>query len=64
MHFNNNFSRELDVLWRNCYTLDGAQIGILEKSNQVSLGWMSFGVIVTRLVWMAHKLVSSKSPTK
>ena len=26
--------------------------------------WMSLGMMVTRLAWMAHKLVSSKSPTK
>ena len=26
--------------------------------------WMSFGMMVTRLAWMAHKLVSSKRPTK
>jgi hypothetical protein len=26
--------------------------------------WMSFGIIVTRLAWMAHKLVSSNRPTK
>ena len=25
---------------------------------------MSLGMIVTRLAWMAHKLVSSKSPTR
>jgi len=26
--------------------------------------WTSLGMIVTRLAWMAHKLVSSKSPTR
>jgi len=26
--------------------------------------WMSFGMMVTRLAWMAHKLVSSKRPTR
>jgi len=26
--------------------------------------WMSFGMIVTRFAWIAHKLVSSKRPTK
>jgi hypothetical protein len=26
--------------------------------------WMSFGMMVTRLAWMAHRLVSSKRPTK
>ena len=26
--------------------------------------WMSFGMMVTRLAWMAHKFVSSKSPTR
>ena len=26
--------------------------------------WMSLGMMVTRLAWMAHKLVSSKRPTK
>ena len=26
--------------------------------------WMSLGMIVTRLAWMAHKLVSSNKPTK
>ena len=26
--------------------------------------WMSFGMMVTRLAWMAAKLVSSKSPTR
>ena len=25
---------------------------------------MSFGIMVTRLAWMAHRLVSSKRPTK
>ena len=25
---------------------------------------MSFGIMETRLAWMAHKLVSSKSPTR
>ncbi|KAJ1452428.1 hypothetical protein M885DRAFT_526985 [Pelagophyceae sp. CCMP2097] len=26
--------------------------------------WMSLGMMVTRLAWMAHKLVSSKRPTR
>merc|ERR1711902_220527 len=26
--------------------------------------WMSLGMMVTRLAWMAHKLVSSNSPTR
>ena len=26
--------------------------------------WMSLGMMVTRLAWMAHRLVSSKRPTK
>ena len=26
--------------------------------------WMSFGMMVTRLAWIAHKLVSSNSPTR
>ncbi|KAF2925317.1 hypothetical protein DAI22_06g043200 [Oryza sativa Japonica Group] len=26
--------------------------------------WMSLGMMVTRLAWMAHRLVSSKSPTR
>jgi len=26
--------------------------------------WTSFGMMVTRLAWMAHKLVSSKRPTR
>ena len=26
--------------------------------------WMSLGMMVTRLAWMAAKLVSSKSPTR
>ena len=26
--------------------------------------WMSFGIIVTRLAWIAHKLVSSNRPTR
>jgi len=26
--------------------------------------WMSLGMMVTRLAWMAHKLVSSNNPTK
>ena len=26
--------------------------------------WMSFGIMVTRLAWIAHKFVSSKRPTK
>ena len=26
--------------------------------------WMSFGIMVTRLAWMAHKLVSSNRPTR
>ena len=26
--------------------------------------WMSLGMIVTRLAWMAHRLVSSKRPTR
>ena len=26
--------------------------------------WMSLGMIITRRVWMAHKLVSSNSPTR
>ena len=26
--------------------------------------WMSLGMMVTRLAWMAQRLVSSKSPTR
>ena len=26
--------------------------------------WISFGIIVTRLAWIAHRLVSSKRPTR
>ena len=26
--------------------------------------WMSLGMMVTRLAWMAHRLVSSKRPTR
>ena len=26
--------------------------------------WMSLGMMVTRLAWIAHRLVSSKSPTR
>ena len=28
------------------------------------MSWISFGIIVTHLAWMAHKFVSSKSPTR
>lgn len=35
------------------------------RSPRIRLAsWMSFGMMVTRLAWIAHKLVSSNSPTK
>lgn len=38
---------------------------IYARSPRILLAnWMSLGMIVTLLAWIAHKLVSSKSPTK
>ena len=38
---------------------------IYERSPRMRrASWMSLGMMVTRLAWMAHKLVSSKRPTR
>lgn len=35
------------------------------RSPRIRLAsWMSFGMIVTRLAWIAHRLVSSNNPTR
>ena len=35
------------------------------RSPRIRLAsWMSFGMMVTRLAWMAQRLVSSNSPTR
>jgi len=35
------------------------------RSPRIRLAnWISLGMMVTRLAWMAHKLVSSKRPTR
>ena len=47
--------RNVCVLWWCLYTL----------SPQIRLAnWMSFGMMVTHLAWIAHRLVSSNSPTR
>ena len=39
--------------------------GSYTRSPRIHLAsWMSLGMMVTRRAWMAHKLVSSNSPTK
>lgn len=38
---------------------------IYARSPRIRLAsWMSFGMMVTRLAWMAHRLVSSNRPTR
>ena len=39
--------------------------GEIYRSPRIRLAnWISFGMMVTRLAWMAQRLVSSKTPTK
>ena len=39
-------------------------IVITEVWKRLGVSWMSLGMMVTLLAWMAHKFVSSKSPTR
>ena len=40
-------------------------VGLYARSPRIRLAsWMSFGMMVTRLAWMAHRLASSNNPTR
>ena len=40
-------------------------VGLYARSPQIRLAsWMSFGMMVTHLAWMAHRLASSSNPTR
>ena len=40
-------------------------VGLYARSPRIRLAsWMSFGMMVTRLAWMAHRLASSSNPTR
>ena len=40
-------------------------VGLYARSPRIRLAsWMSFGMMVTRLAWMAHRLASSSKLTR
>ena len=46
-----------------CFFLFQAVVYALSPLMRLA-NWMSFGMMVTLLAWMAHRLVSSNRPTK
>jgi len=44
--------------------IENANTGYARSPRIRRASCMSFGIIVTRLAWIAHKLVSSNSPTR
>jgi len=50
-------------VWRNIHGKQSYKAVYLSPLNRLA-SWISFGWIVTRLAWMAAKLVSSKRETK
>ena len=69
-------SSRLTILRLPCYAREirwsvvlglrvGGSRGAYARSPRMRrASWMSFGMIVTRLAWIAHRLVSSKRPTR
>ncbi len=42
----------------------GARAAYARSPRMRRASWMSLGMMVTRLAWMAHRLVSSNRPTR
>ena len=55
------------VVLKKTVCLDSGREGevVYALSPRILLAsWMSLGMMVTRLAWMAHRLVSSNNPTR